>query len=1044
MTNYKKLNNLIGWIVFVLAAIIYCSTIEPTASFWDCGEYIATSYKLEVGHPPGAPLFQMIGRVFSLLAFGDLGKVAKMVNIMSALCSAFTILFLFWSITYIAKKFIAKGEELTKAHLYAIMGSGFVGAMAYAFTDSFWFSAVEGEVYAMSSFFTAIVFWSILKWDAEEDPGTANRWLIFIAYLVGLSIGVHLLNLLAIPAMVFVYYFKKFKTTNVGVLITGVISVFILGMVQAVIIPQVVSLAAKFELFFVNGAHLPFNSGTIIYFMTITALIIIGLRYSRKKGYIHFNTGILAFAVLIIGYSSFFMLVIRANAKTPLSENDPSDAVKLLSYLNREQYGDWPITYGPYFNTPVDRHNPYKGGSPVYIKDDKKKNYSMVYDGKESGGYNYVPAMSTIFPRMWSSSHERDYKEWAGINGDGKGEKVTFTNGGESETLVKPAFWSENMVYFVKYQLQWMYFRYFLWNFAGRQNDIQGHGGPLDGNWLSGIPIVDKINLGPQDNLPESITGNKGYNRFYLLPLLLGMIGLIYQINKDWKNALVVFLLFFFTGLAIVIYLNQFPNQPRERDYAYAGSFYAFAFWIGLGVYAIWDMIKKYLSPNLAAILTTACCTLAVPAIMGKEGWNDHDRSHRYTCRDFAMNYLNSCAKNAILFTNGDNDTFPLWYVQEVENFRTDVRVVNLSLLQTDWYIDQMKRKAYLSDPVPFSLTPDKYVAEKRNVVYMMDKGLDGYFTCRELIDFVASDDPAKKLYQGADQAPIDYIPTNKIRIPVDRKKVKENGTVPLDTPDSLIVNNIDFILKKPSQMLMKNDLMVLDLLATNNWDRPIYFAVTTGDESYMNLQPYLQLEGLAYRLTPIKSKNAGTRGREQMRQNTSITYKNIMEKFVWGGMDSPSIYMDENNMRMAVNLRLQMSSLAEALIEEGKKDSARKVIEKCMAVMPERNIPYDGAMYYLVQNWYRVGGGDACKVLAIRLFDIYEREVNYLYGLKRDNPSRNVSNNARQAVSILQGLVQLTEQYKDSVLGKEFKTRYEKIGAKAQAIAPMNQSDQE
>jgi hypothetical protein len=1032
MTNYTKLNNIIGWIVFVLAAIVFTSTIEPTASFWDCGEYISTAYKLEVGHPPGAPLFQMIGRVFSLFAFGDVMKVAKMVNIMSALCSAFTILFLFWSITYIAKKFIVKGLEMTKAQGIAILGSGFVGAMAYTFTDSFWFSAVEGEVYAMSSFFTAIVFWSILKWDAEEEEGHSNRWLIFIAYLMGLSIGVHLLNLLAIPAMVFVYYFKKFKTTNQGLLITGVISVILLGAIQAFIIPGIVSLAAKFELFFVNGIRLPFNSGTVIYFLTIITLVVVGLRYTRAKGMIHFNTAILAFAVLIIGYSSFFVLVVRSNAKTPLNENDPSDAVKLLSYLNREQYGDWPLLKGPYYNAPIDPHNPYKGGSPVYSKNAVKKTYDMISDGKESGGYNYLPEMCTIFPRMWSSQHARDYMQWAGIK-EKSGEPVTVTNNrGEQETLYKPSFWGDNIVYFFRYQLKHMYFRYFLWNFAGRQNDIQGNGGVLDGNYLSGIKAIDHFNLGPQDNLPESITGNKGYNRFFLLPLILGMIGMLYQINKDWKNALVVFLLFFFTGLAIVIYLNQYPNQPRERDYAYAGSFYAFAFWIGLGVYAIWDFIKKYMSPNLAAILTTACCTLAVPAIMGKEGWNDHDRSHRYTCRDFAKNYLNSCAKNAILFTNGDNDTFPLWYVQEVEGYRTDVRVVNLSLLQTDWYIDQMKRKAYDSDPVPFSLTSDKYVQGTRDVVYLVDKGLSGYFTCRELVDFVASDDPAKKLAQGGSDKPLDYIPTNKMRIPVDKHKVKENGTVDPSTPDSLIVSNIDWVLNKTA--LMKNDLMVLDLLATNNWERPIYFAVTTGGDSYMNLEPYFQLEGLAYRLTPIKSKNAPVKGRENMRLNTSIMYKNIMENFQWGGMDSPNIYMDENNMRMAVNLRLQMSSLAETLLEEGKKDSARKVIEKCVAVMPERNVPYDGAMYYVLGTWYQAGGGEACNTLAHRLFDIYEKELRYCFDIKRAMPSENISNQARQAASILQGLVQLSEQYKQQDQLKDFQQRFS-------SLAPLMES---
>ncbi|MFI5149514.1 MAG: DUF2723 domain-containing protein [Bacteroidia bacterium] len=1017
MTNYQKLNNIIGWIVLVLASLIYCSTIEPTASFWDCGEYISTAYKLEVGHPPGAPLFQMIGRIFSLFAGKDVMQVAKMVNIMTALCSAFTIQFLFWSITYIAKKFIAKGAEMTKGQMYAIFGSGFVGALAYAFSDSFWFSAVEGEVYGMSSFFTAIVFWSILKWDAEEDEGTANRWLVFIAYLVGLSIGVHLLNLLAIPAMVFVYYFKKFKTTNWGVVLTGVISVVILGAIQGFIIPGIVSLAAKFELFFVNSVHLPFNSGTIIYFLSILALVIIGLRFSKQKGWIHFNTGILAFTVLIIGYSSFFLLVIRSNAKTPLNENDPSDAVKLLSYLNREQYGDWPITYGPYYNAPVDPTIPYKDGSPVYKRDDAAGKYTMTSTGKGAGGPVYHREACTVFPRMWSPQHEKDYIRWGNIKG-----KQTIIG---EDTIMKPTF-GENITYMFKYQIDWMYFRYFLWNFAGRQNDIQGHGDKLDGNGLSGIKMIDKMRLGPQDNLPESITHNKGYNRFYLLPLLLGMIGMIYQINKDWKNALVVFLLFFFTGLAIVVYLNQFPNQPRERDYAYAGSFYAFAFWIGLGVYAIWDWSKSIFSPNMAAVLTTAACTLAVPVVMGKEGWDDHDRSHRYTCRDFAKNYLNSCAKNAILFTNGDNDTFPLWYVQEVEGYRTDVRVVNLSLLQTDWYIDQMKRAAYDSKPVPFSLTHDQYIQGKRDVVYVIDKGLKGFFTCKEVIDWVGSDDPHKKLPER-NGSPDDYVPTKHLRIPVDKQRVKENGTVPANTPDSLIVDNIDWTLNK--NYLLKNDLMVLDLLANNNWERPIYFASTTGSESYMNLEPYFQLEGLAYRLTPVRSNMpAGKQRNEQMRINTEIMYHNVMDKFLWGGMDSPTIYMDENNMRMAVNLRLQMNSLAESLIEEGQKDKALQVIERCIQVMPERNVPYDGAMFYVLSAWYHAGGGEKCNPLAKRLFDILEKELRYVNALRQDDHTMAVPYQARQAAYYLQGLVELTEQSKQTDLSKDFRTRFEQM----------------
>ncbi|HXC03629.1 MAG TPA: DUF2723 domain-containing protein, partial [Bacteroidia bacterium] len=701
--------------------------------------------------------------------------------------------------------------------------------------------------------------------------------------------------------------------------------------------------------------------------------------------------------------------------------------VKLLSYLNREQYGDWPITKGPYYCAPGMK--PYKDASPVYSKDEVAKKYVVASDGKGKGEPTYPPELCTIFPRMWSQGHENDYVTWFNsggwekVNGHWKNPDRQVILG--EDTFYKPTM-KENLSYMFKYQIDWMYFRYFLWNFAGRQNDIQGQGGKLDGNGLSGIKFIDRMRLGPQDNLPESITHNKGYNRFYLLPLLLGMIGLIYQINKDWKNALVIFLLFFFTGLAIVIYLNQYPNQPRERDYAFAGSFYAFAFWIGLGVYAIWDWIKKYVSPNMAAVLTTAACTLAVPVVMGKEGWDDHDRSHRYTCRDFAKNYLNSCEKNAILFTNGDNDTFPLWYVQEVEGYRTDVRVVNLSLLQTDWYIDQMKRAAYDSKPVPFSLTHDKYIQGTRDVVYVVDKGLKGFFTCKDVIDFVGSDAKENKVVDNEGKL-MEFVPTRHLRIPVDKEKVKANGTVPANTPDSLIVDNIDWTLNKG--YLLKNDLMVLDLLANNNWERPIYFASTTGSESYMNLEPYFQLEGLAYRLSPMKTSMQTSKQKgEQMRINTDLMYRNVMEKFLWGGMDSPCIYMDENNMRMAVNLRLQMNSLAESLVEEGKKDKALKVIERCMEVMPERNVPYDGAMFYVLSAWYHAGGGDKCNVLARRLFDILEKELRYVNALKVDDHNMSVPYQARQSAYYLQGLVELAELNKQPELAKELKARFEAL----------------
>ena len=1030
--NYQRLNNLIGWVVFIIAAFTYCSTIEPTASFWDCGEYIATAYKLEVGHPPGAPLFQMIGRVFTLLAMGDATKAAMMMNIMSALCSAFTILFLFWSITALVKKLANQEGELTIGRQIAIFGSAAVGALAYTFSDSFWFSAVEGEVYSMSSFFTAITFWAILKWESVAHKPHSERWIIFIAYLVGLSIGVHLLNLLAIPAVVFIYFFKKQKNvTRKNLIITFLLSVVMLGVILGGIIPGIVKLAAGFELFFVNSVGLPFNSGTVIYFVLLIGAIIWGLRYTTKKNKPVWNTVILCFVMILIGYSSFVMLIIRSNANTPIDENNPENAISLLAYLNREQYGSNPLLYGQYYNSPLDPQKPYKDGDPVYIRQEadntgnlkmgldggsvrKMKDKYVIGDDRKNSIPNYDKEFCTIFPRMWSaqSNHEDAYIRWGNV----KGERKTFTNmRGEKETIIKPTF-LENLTYFKDYQIWHMYVRYFLWNFVGRQNDIQGHGNISKGNWLTGIKFFDEWRLGPQEDLPIAMQQNKAYNKFYGLPLILGLIGLIFHFRRNNKDAFVVTLLFFFTGIAIVVYLNQYPYQPRERDYAFAASFYAFAIWIGIGVYAIFDALKNKVSEKGAAAIATGVCLLAVPHIMAKEGWNDHDRSERYIARDFAINYLNSCAPNAIIFTNGDNDTFPLWYVQEVEGIRTDVRVVNLSLLQTDWYIDQMKRKAYDSDPVPFSLTNDKYRQGNRDVVYFQDRGIAGHIPLRELIDFVADD--KNKLEAGNGQK-FDYFPTNKMRITVDKAKVLTNGTVPKKLEDR-VVPYIDWTLNK--SYVVKNDLMVLDLLATNNWERPVYFAVTTGPESYLDLESYFQLEGLAYRLVPVQSKPEEQA--QGSRVASDIMYNNLMNKFKWGNMDKPGVYLDENIMRMATNMRIQMATLASSLVMENKKDSAVKVLDKCMEVMPEENVPLDGTIFSVVVTYYQADAPMKGNKLASKLFDVFEHDLGYYRGLNKEELA-SYRRDAQIAQDVLQKLVTVTRSFKQEQLAAQFEKRY-------------------
>ncbi len=1019
-SSYQRLNNIIGWLVFLIAAFVYLSTIEATASFWDCGEYIACAYKIEVGHPPGAPLFLLIGRFFSLFAFGNTAKVGAMVNSMSALCSAFTILFLFWSITALARKIMEKGGELTTGRMYAIFGAGAVGALAYTFTDSFWFSAVEGEVYAMSSFFTAIVFWAILKWEREADDPHADRWIILIAYLMGLSIGVHLLNLLAIPAIVFIYYFKKYdKITQKGLIVTGILSIIILGGIQGGIIPMVVKLAAKIELFAVNTVGLPFNSGTIMYAVLMVGGIVFGLRYTAKKIKPVLNTVILCFTVLLIGYSSFLILVIRSQANPPMDENNPENAVNLLSYLNRDQYGSWPILYGQYFSAPVDSKDPYSDGSPVYAQDKKLGKY-VITDDRKNSIPNYDDRFCTVFPRMWSSQHNHviGYKNWTDPR-KYKHINTTDPQTGEPVTLDKPTF-SQNVGFFFRYQLGQMYMRYFLWNFVGRQNDIQGHGNNSDGNWISGITPLDEARLGPQTGLPDGSDSNRANNKFYGFPLILGLIGLFYQIKKDNKNAAVVAMLFFFTGIAIVIYLNQKPFEPRERDYAYAGSCYAFAFWIGLGVLAIYDFLEKKMNQTTGAITATAVCLFAVPVIMGKEGWNDHDRSQRTIARDFAANYLNSCAPNAILFTNGDNDTFPLWYVQEVEGIRTDVRVVCLELLNTDWYIDQMVHKAYDSEAIPFSLTKDQYRQGTRDVVLFHDyheTKVQGYIPVKELIDFVKMEDNDHRV-QVAKETYYNYFPTKNMRVPVDSATVVNNGTVPKELAGR-ILKNIDWTLT--GNYVQKNDLMIIDLLAQNNWKRPIYFAATAPASSYLNLAPYLQLEGLAYRLVPIKKNEQEA---QETRIATDIMYDKVM-KFAWGGMDKKGIYLDDVFIRScALNIRQRFGALANAFIDEGKKDKAIKVLDKVIEVTPSENVPYDATMYSIVMGYYQAGAFDKANTLAKKLFTNYESNIKYYNSLDRKDIAA-YGSDMDQAQDICERLIYFSNNFKQTPVSKELEKRY-------------------
>jgi hypothetical protein len=993
MKKYQLFNNIIGWMMFLIASVVYLATIEPTASFWDCGEFISSSYKLEVGHPPGAPFFLLLGRFFSLFAGGNVENVAKMVNIMSALASALTILFMFWTITHLARKMIPAERELTTRDMIGIFGSGFIGSLAYTFTDSFWFSAVEGEVYGTSSLFTAVVFWAILKWENIADEKHANRWIIFIAYLMGISIGVHLLNLLAIPAIVFVYYFRKYEVTRKGIILSALLSILLLGVMFYVIIPGVVKVATIFDLIFVNGIGLPFDSGAIVYFIILFSGIGYLIYWSHKNKKVILNTVVLGFSVILIGLFSYTTIIIRASADPPMDQNNPENVFSLLSYLNREQYGQNPILYGQYYNAPMLSAT---AGKKIYNKKDGK--YESTYNRPN---IKYDKRFMTVFPRMWSSEsdHIEAYQKWGKI----KGVPINVTDrSGKPEVRRKPTF-VENLRFFFRYQVGYMYMRYFMWNFVGRQNDLQGNGEFFKGNWISGIPFIDELRLGPQDNLPAFMKENKARNRYYFLPLILGIVGMVSQFMKKRKDFWVITLLFIMTGLAIVVYINQYPLQPRERDYSFAGSFYAFSIWIGLGVLALTELLQKKIPGIMPGIFVILMTFLAVPVLMARENWDDHDRSGRYTTRDFASNYLNSCAPNAILFTNGDNDTFPLWYAQEVEGIRTDVRVCNLSYLGADWYIEQMARKAYESDPLPFGMNKDQYIMGKRDIVYLVDR-INEPVSLKDAMDFIRSEDPRTKTL-GNLRERIDYFPSGKFKMEIDKSRILNTNTLP--AKDSVnIVPEMRWELK--DDVIHKNGLMVFDLIDHNNWERPIYFAITVARELYMNLQTYFQLEGLAYRLVPAyQSVQMGEIGRI----NSDIMYDNLMNKFRWGGVEDSTVYLDENNMRMLGNFRNNFARLAETLINEGKKDSAKVVLDRCMQIMPDERVPFDYFMLKVIENYYRLGDNETASQCVIKLSDNTSEELRFFLGSEKKF-REGLDYELQLRMHIMQQIVSITEKY--------------------------------
>ena len=1025
--NFKKWNLILGWLTFLIAFITYSLTVEPTVSFWDAGEYILTSSKLQVGHPPGAPFFQMMGAFFSVFAT-DPTQIGLMINMMSATASAFTILFMFWSIVLLIKQVIKKDIKSLNGQNAAVLGAAFVGSLSFAFTDSFWFNAVETEVYAMATLIMAVLFYLGLRWGNDMFSPRGNKWLILISFVVGLSFGVHFMGLLTIPAISLIYFFKNYRTVTIkNFILANLAGIAILLFVFKLLAPNILRYFSVLEIFFINSVGLPFNSGSIIAFFLLVGFIIFGIRYTRKKNYVNLNTALLCVTFIIIGFSCWIMLPIRANANVTVNENNPSSARELLAYYNLEQYPKTHLFYGPQFTDQyagLDKNNPYVDDKPKYEKDEALGKYVIVNDYK-NGLQNYNSRHASLLPRMWSSEHAENYMMYAGFldfsikteyqmqnelraaindfrNAVANGEvdyqdyHSFLKKYGRYIDVEKPSL-IKNIFYLFDYQIGYMYWRYFMWNFTGRQDDIQGKM-DLHGNWISGFDSLDEYFLGmSQENLPSDVRNNKARNTYYFLPLLLGLIGLFFLFNKDKKLFWTMLVFFLFTGIAIQVYTNVRPFEPRERDYSLVGSFYVFALWIGFGVFAIYEKFSDFSKSSLLAPLVSLVCLVAVPGILASQNWDDHDRSKRKTAHAMAIQYLESCDPNAIIFTIGDNDTFPLWYAQEIEGIRRDVRVVCTSLFNVDWYIDQMKRKAYESAPIPSSLSHEQYKWGTRDYI-IKELVTKDTLSLDQFLGFITSDDERTKYKHVLQQQGYDtsgqrsqdlnanYLPTENIRIPVDKLTVLKNGIVKVQD-SSLIVPHIDIKIKGAA--LYKNRLMMLDIIANNNWERPIYFTGGAfGDEDYIWMKDYLQLDGLVYKLVPINTTVDKNNPFDMGRIDTDKMY-NMVTNWDWGNNGDPEMYHDVETRRNSLTYRGNLARLIEALIKEGKLEKAEQIADLAMTKMPVDMFGFYTLLEPYIGAYYELKAPKKARELFLKVSIKYQESLSYYSDLSEENQSK-------------------------------------------------------